>query len=338
MIPEATINKFKGAVRVNCETYNHAPYIEDTLNGFAIQETSAPFTCCIVDDASTDGAQEVIKKYLQGNFNLEDKSLVIEEETDDYVLTYARHKTNKNCYFAVYLLKYNHFSLYKPKEPIVTQWSDTKYIALCEGDDYWTDPLKLQKQINVLDSNPEVGLVYSKAQIFNDKEKQLTGGIWGGEKCQFDDILIKNNIPTLTVMYRRSLDVQYVSEMRDVLLQKKWPIGDKPLWLWIAKHAKLFYIPEILGVYRIVQNSASHQVNLDKKLSFTKYNYEICQYFDQRFNDGKMKDGIDDRYNRDLFKIYARIQPSFFKALRYFLKIHKRTQKDYKTLIRILIK
>ncbi|MBR4365861.1 MAG: glycosyltransferase family 2 protein, partial [Bacteroidaceae bacterium] len=80
-------------VRVSCMTFNHAPYIEDAMNGFTMQETTFPFVCTIIDDASTDGEQEVIKKYLQEHFDLEDSSVVRNEETDDYVLTFARHKT-----------------------------------------------------------------------------------------------------------------------------------------------------------------------------------------------------------------------------------------------------
>ena len=98
----------KLAVCVRCITFNQSSYIEDALNGFTMQKTNFPYVCTIIDDASTDGEQEVIKKYLQDNFDLEDKSVVRNEDTDDYVLNFAQHKTNRNCYFAVLYLKYNH--------------------------------------------------------------------------------------------------------------------------------------------------------------------------------------------------------------------------------------
>ena len=59
---------YKWKVCVRCYTFNHAPYIEDAMNGFTMQKTDFPFVCCIVDDASTDGTQEVIKKYIVENF------------------------------------------------------------------------------------------------------------------------------------------------------------------------------------------------------------------------------------------------------------------------------
>ena len=63
-------NDYKWMVRVRCMTFNHASYIEDAMNGFTIQQTDFPFVCTIIDDASTDGEQEVIKNYLQDNADI----------------------------------------------------------------------------------------------------------------------------------------------------------------------------------------------------------------------------------------------------------------------------
>ena len=90
--------KYEWMVYVSCMTYNHAPYIVETMNGFTMQKTNFPFVCAIADDASTDGEQEVINDYLNEHFDLGDKKIVRHEETDDYVLTFARHKTNLQSY------------------------------------------------------------------------------------------------------------------------------------------------------------------------------------------------------------------------------------------------
>ena len=82
------------SVCVRSATYNHSQYIEDTMNGFTMQKTDFPYVCCIMDDASTDGEPEVIRQYLKEHFDLEDKSVVRNEETDDYILCFARHKTS----------------------------------------------------------------------------------------------------------------------------------------------------------------------------------------------------------------------------------------------------
>ena len=159
----------KFLVRVCCLTYNHAPYIKDAMNGFCMQETNFPFVCTIMDDASTDGEQEVIKKYLADHFDLDDQTIVRNEETDDYVLTYARHKTNHNCFFAVYYLKYNHYSIKKSKVPYISEWQDNvKYIALCEGDDYWICPQKLQIQLDFLENHNDYSLCGTNGIVFWD--------------------------------------------------------------------------------------------------------------------------------------------------------------------------
>ena len=133
--------QYKWMVCTRCVTFNQAPYIEDAMNGFTMQQTTFPFVCTIVDDASTDGEPEVIRQYLQEHFDLDDKSVVRNEETDDYVLCYARHKENRNCHFAVLWLKYNHYSRHKLIFPYEAEWKEnSKYYAICEGDDYWTSP------------------------------------------------------------------------------------------------------------------------------------------------------------------------------------------------------
>ena len=141
-------------VRVLYQTYSHAPFITDAMNGFTMQQTSFPFVCIIVDDASTDGGPEVISRYMHDNFDLLDKTIAIEEETDDYRLMFARHKSNHNCYFVTVLLKYNHYSINKPKHPYYMRWVGAKYIAICEGDDYWIDSHKLQRQVDFMVSHP----------------------------------------------------------------------------------------------------------------------------------------------------------------------------------------
>ena len=94
--------KFKVCCR--CFAFNQAKYITDAMNGFTMQQTQFPFVCTIVDDASNDGEQEVIKKYVEENFDFSEGSDAYHKETDYAFITYAQHKTNKNCYFAVLYL------------------------------------------------------------------------------------------------------------------------------------------------------------------------------------------------------------------------------------------
>lgn len=163
-------NHFK--VRIQCMTYNQAPYIEDAMNGFCMQQTDFPFLAVVVDDASTDGEPEVIKKYLAEHFDNEALDSPTPDETDEYVRVFARHKENKNCYFLVMFLKYNHYSIKKAKLVSVADLiRPIPYIALCEGDDYWTDPMKLQKQVDVLEEHPDFSLCFHKVKVWKEKEE-----------------------------------------------------------------------------------------------------------------------------------------------------------------------
>ena len=120
-------------VLIRCFTYNHEAYIEDALKGFVMQKTNFPFVAVVVDDASTDRTADIIRKY--------------EKEYPDII---------KGVY-----LKENHYSQKKKKAPYIQPWRDRcKYEAICEGDDYWIDPLKLQKQVDFLERNNDYVLSY----------------------------------------------------------------------------------------------------------------------------------------------------------------------------------
>ena len=277
-------------VRVSCLTYNHAPYIIDAMNGFTMQETTFPFVCTIIDDASTDGEQEVIKEYLQDNFDLGDKSVVRNEETDDYVLTFARHKTNQNCYFVVIYLKYNHRSIRKSKNPYIQDWIDTKYIAFCEGDDYWIDPYKLQKQLDVMEASPLYSMCFHAINKLRDgvvvghdvhyrKEIDVSAEriiSYGGSFCATASIFVKSNIYKEMPLFRKIANV-----------------GDYPLQVLAAYRGKIHYMPQIMGCYRVhstswtaknkPESNINHQENRIKWLEeynrFTHFKYNSAVFY-----------------------------------------------------------
>ncbi len=265
----------KWMVYVSCMTFNHAPYIVDALNGFTMQETTFPYVCAVIDDASTDGEQEVIKNYLQEHFDLEDTSIVRNEETDDYVLTFARHKSNKNCYFAVLYLKYNHYSIKKSKIPYIQEWRDnSKYIALCEGDDYWIAPNKLQMQVEFLEGNEDYGLVYTMAKRKHGDKFLHT---FGYRIKDVESLYIRNVIPTLTTCFRCFLYQNYLSEIKPY--EKGWKMGDYPLWLYIQSKSKIFFFNKITSVYRISLESASHSASINKRIAYQDSSLEIRNFF-----------------------------------------------------------
>ena len=275
-------------VRVECMTYNHAPFIVNAMNGFTMQQTTFPYICAIIDDASTDGEPEVIDHYLKENFDLEGDSIVRHEETDDYRLVFARHKQNLNCYFAVIYLKYNHYSINKSKIPYIAEWENTKYMALCEGDDYWIHPQKLQLQIDFLEKHGDysmchgdaefyvyeknwnkgrIGRIHSKAKSFDSPDRKemfyriLTGKYPGIVTCT---TCVRNN-------YYKKIPVN----------KKQFMMGDKPLWLDLSQMGRIKYFDEVFGVYVKHQGSATRSSN--SRMEFTLNAHEMKIYYCEKY-------------------------------------------------------
>ncbi len=163
---EQTYNeRFKVCVR--SLIYNCEKYISDCLRGFLMQETTFPVVYLLEDDASTDNTQEILRDFVLVNFNTDDKSVVRVIDFEGATTIFAQHRTNPNIYVAYVQMKYNHYGKYS-RDAYNKEWlTSAPYIALCEGDDYWTDPHKLQKQVNFLDTHPEFVLCCHCYKIFN---------------------------------------------------------------------------------------------------------------------------------------------------------------------------
>ena len=270
--------KFK--VTVSCMTYNQAKYITDAMNGFTMQQTSFPFVCAIVDDASTDGEQEVIRKYVEDNFDFSEGSVAYHKETDYAHITYAQHKTNKNCYFAVLYLKENLYSQPEKKRLCLKEWRDgVEYMAICEGDDYWIVPDKLEKQVKIMDDNPSISLCFSDVNDQFEDDSKLTRNVsnyYNNEKLPnkknelFYYILLgKCRIQTLTTLFR----MESLKKIKPN--NKAFMMGDTPLWLDLSQQGFFFFYPNITGVYRRHEGSACRNAKTYKQFRLSMYDMRI---------------------------------------------------------------
>ena len=255
--PLTTRYTFK--VCVWCNTFNQASYITATMDGFCRQQTQFPYVCLVMDDASTDGEIEIIKHYLHEFFYTE-----WTKETDDYHLTFAHHKDNKNCYFAVYLLKYNHYSIKKPRLNYYREvTAEPDYVALCEGDDYWTDGHKLQKQADALDANPQAMMVYTNYRIIDGENNPVSRPIiekFPGRSHSGDNLptLLRygNYIMVLTAMCRYKV-WESKSYVNSPLMM------DFALTLSAALVGDFIWLPEKTACYRSLE-SGMIQTGLQK--------------------------------------------------------------------------
>lgn len=207
------MNNNNPIVTIRCTTFNHRPYIQQCLDGFVMQKTNFPYYAIVVDDASTDNEQEVLWDFINNEL---DPTTFQKDETNDYVRAVAKHKINKNCTFVFIFLKYNHYSIKKDRKIYFKTWEDkTKYIAACEGDDYWTDSHKLQKQYDFLESHSDFSCVFHRYKIYNELTKELSlapNKYFDDPKHKNEDyfefnneynLLVQWTTKTLTIMYRR---------------------------------------------------------------------------------------------------------------------------------------
>ena len=324
---ENNINYPKFKVCVRCFTFNQAKYITDALNGFTMQQTDFPFVCCIVDDASTDGEQQVIMEYVQEHFDMFDASVSYRKETDYADITYAQHKANKNCYFAVLLLKENHYSQRKDKMPYLSEWRDnTEYEALCEGDDYWTASLKLQKQVDILESNPEVGLVHTDFDLVEGKRRHFKRS---SKPEKYLSFLLKGNfrIGTLTVVYRRSLYDELPKDWEK--MTPRLSMGDLPLWIELAAISQFVYISDSTARYRVLLNSASHSSDINKEIHFVSDTMRCINYYAKKYG----LEGVDERW----YYAYVMRDIVKFKNRRIANKYAKEALRKRKLSLRLIV-
>lgn len=265
------------AVSIKCMTYNQSSYITDAMNGFVMQHTNFPFVAVIVDDASTDGEQRVIRKYVDEHFDHSVDSGYKEWETEDAFWTYAQHKENKNCHFVMVYLKKNLYKQQEKKQMVIKDWVNSKYIALCEGDDYWTDPMKLQKQVVFLEENECYSMCCSAfSQTFNGNEKDKQVVILDLDEVSIDDLLKETWIGTLTTVFRGELLADYRPPFPNL------PFGDLPLWFHFATKGKIKYLKETTANYRSLSDSACHFPDRKAQYKFSLEAMRVREYYAKR--------------------------------------------------------
>ena len=275
-----------------CFTFNQSMYITDTMNGFIIQQTSFPFVCAIVDDASTDGEQEVIRKYVDENFDFSEGSVAFKKETDYAFITFAQHKTNKNCYFAVLYLKENHFSkgMGKQKMSYLAEWRDMcEYEALCEGDDYWIYPMKLQDQVNWMEKHSDYMMCGSNALILwedNIRKPSYFNNHFDDRDVLINELLTQWVFPTASLLVRSDVFEDYPEWARKIYS------GDQTLALVAAYKGKTHSIGRITCVYRKgLQNSASALADKNR-LFVLKEHLKLYVYY-REYSEDKFVDVVD---------------------------------------------
>jgi glycosyltransferase involved in cell wall biosynthesis len=218
-------------------TYNHEAYLAEAISSVVSQKTSFPFEVIIGEDCSTDATRRIALEYQQRH---PDKLRVL--------------SSNRNV---------------GPRSNVRRMrkaWRG-RYIASCEGDDYWLSENKLERQVAFLESHPQYGLVHAGFRT------RVGATVYPARPALspmprgrvFDDLLASNFIATCTVCVRASVSRAYETSP---FWSKAYLVGDYPLWLYISQHSLVEYLDEPLAVYRLVPGSLTHaSFEADKRIA-----------------------------------------------------------------------
>ncbi len=253
-------------VSIDCRTYNQKAFIRDTLNGFLSQQTVFPFLAVIIDDASTDGEQDVIRNYVLEHFT--GSSIIEEWEDNEAKWLFARHSVNTNVCFLAILLNKNLFGNPR-KDEIIGPWEQTEYVAMCEGDDFWIDPLKLQKQVDFLKHSPDYAMCFSNCWALSNNQKSK-GNTFIWDTYTTEEMILHNSLD----IWRRGDKIVSPGHTSTILYRNptnglpnwigKCFIGDEPLFIALSQFGKAKFLNEPMSVYRMNVGISSKDFSFER--------------------------------------------------------------------------
>lgn len=252
-------------VSISCITYNHASYIRQCLDSFIMQETSFKFEIIIHDDASTDETKEIIEEY--------------KSKYPDIIFPLYQNENQYSKGVRGMMARFN-FPRCKGK-----------YIALCEGDDYWTDPLKLQKQVDFLVKNDEVNICFHRTNLLKNGDFSLheMSQEFEGKSFSYIELLRHYNfITTASVLFRKPEEFRVPKWYFDL------PFGDLGIYKIISiDEKKIHCLPDTMSVYRIHDKgiwSGLSQIKAEKNyLKFYRYIYQALNAGEKKVIRQKIK-------------------------------------------------
>jgi len=275
-LPSLNLEKVK--VSVAMITYNHEKFIGDALDGILMQETNFDFNIVIRDDASTDKTNAIIQKYLvnfPGKFD------------------YKSHRINIGM---------------MPNFISALQSCKSNYIALCEGDDYWTDKKKLQTQVSFLDSNQNYAGCFHNVNFSNEAKPSVSLKPWRTyNKMSFElkDTFSKVALfHTCSFLFRReSLEIPEWFE--------KVKSGDMALFSLIASKGKLRLIDEVMAVYRKTDTGVTSNL---REINYHRSRLKLISFFKTSFSEHvRTLDNLKKYHKKEIKRIYKIRIMSFIK-------------------------
>ncbi|MDP3679654.1 MAG: glycosyltransferase [Flavobacterium sp.] len=277
-------------------TYNQEQFIAQTLDSILMQKTNFNYQLVIGEDCSTDTTRTICEQYVN-QYPQKIKLLPSLEKNIGLIANYMR--TIAAC--------------------------DGKYIAICDGDDYWIDAYKLQKQVDFLNKNPDYSIVYTSVKrLFTDGKMVDYNYNLNKMQLDFDDLIFDNFIHSVTALFRN------IQSNENTV--PKWinnfPFGDWQTYLWVLKNgSKIHFMEDITAVYRM--NIGVSSTYMKKNSVFVKVLIDILEYVREDKNFSHKKDiVVSSLHNKqkDLMTCYNR-EKDYLKGFQLFLSFLKTTNK-----------
>lgn len=250
------VNQVFPLVSVTVATYQHVNYIRQCLEGILMQKTNFPYEIIVGEDGSVDGTQDICKEYA--------------EKYPDRIRLFIRDRN---------------LSQFVAENGKVTRFNGIwnrmsargKYIAWCEGDDYWVDPLKLQKQVDFLESHPDYTLVCTDINYYIQRKDEFINAYFGNKKFPikytYNDFLTKAwFVAPCTWVYRKEMCKENEKPFDFV-------VGDLPLLLELSSKGKVKYLDDVTAVYRVLDKSVSHFKDFAVSRNFVEGIFRIQLYY-----------------------------------------------------------
>lgn len=259
-------------VSICCIAYNQEKYIKKMLDSLLMQKTDFAYEIIIHDDASTDNTAKIICEY--------------EKKYPEIVKPIYQVENQYSKGISV-SLNYNY-----PR-------CRGKYIAWCEGDDYWSDPLKLQKQVEVLEKNRNCTVCVHKVKIVSEDEQRVLGSFPRTEQL-YEGIIDNKEFLSLVIYTRTTAFLQfhitsfmargeyirkYCKELPE--FRKIFDVGDIPMLLYLGVYGDAYYIEEYMSCYRanaIGSWNTRENAIIDKKIKHINTECRALQEFDKYSN------------------------------------------------------
>ncbi len=238
-------------------TYNHERYIATAIESVLRQQTDFPIEIVIGEDCSTD-------------------------RTLNIALDYQRQYPE-----AIHIVRSEHNVGWRENYRRTIAAARGRYIALLDGDDYFTHRKKLQMQVDLLEANPDVGMCYGRSERVDENGNTT---IYPEGECAttLEAMLRRNPAENCTVVARKALVERYYAEIRPAE-HPEWLTDDLPMWLWFAANSRYMAIDCPMSVHRVLTYSVSHNPDYRRKIEFVDSLYNISLWYDERYNASRMR-------------------------------------------------